>query len=432
MPRALAAVLGAILLSLSLGACSDVLETAPPVAPTSAPTLPPTAEARRSTPDSTPAPPSPSPTPTESPSPTATPEPQELAETPAPRRTPTPAPFEPIDALVVTVTTSHASPSTASRVVRDLSAGSRVSLVDEVRGENWIIGDQDWVPLSHEWEARWYQLDDGSYVYRAFVFLPDGSPLPSGGGGERYVVVSLAQQTAWAMVGTTIVREMPVTTGKPGFETPTGEWRVLGGGRILNERMTSQRAGFDDPSDRYDVQRVLYTQYFAEGGFALHLNYWQPTGVFGATETSHGCVGMLLPDAQFLWMFAQAGTRVIVRESGGPQPVAPVASPTPLPTATPQATAQPDSGVKVFAVQGGSRGGTADLAARSTSGASCTLSYAPASGARIDWPGLGPRTADTAGWLEWKWTVPAGAPPGPGRLTVTCPTGSDSVDFTVR
>ncbi|MCC6238203.1 MAG: L,D-transpeptidase family protein [Dehalococcoidia bacterium] len=355
---------------------------------------------------------------------------------PVPRRTPTPEPFAGTEALVVTATTSHASPSTASRAVRDLAPGSRVSLVDEVRGENWIIGDQDWVPLSHDWETRWYQLDDGSYVYRAFVFLPDAAPLPSGGGGERYVVVSLEQQMAWAMVGTTIVREMPVTTGKPGFETPTGEFRVLGSGRILDERMTSQRAGFDDPNDRYDVQHVLYTQYFAEGGFALHLNYWQPTGVFGATETSHGCVGMLLPDAQFLWMFAQAGTRVIVRESGGPQPVAPVPAPTPLPTASPQPTAQPtaqpESGVKVFAVQGGSRGGAADLAARTTPGTGCTLSFATAGGARIEWPGLGTRTADAGGWLEWKWTVPTDAPPGPGRLTVSCPTGDAAVDFTVR
>lgn len=50
-----------------------------------------------------------------------------------------------------------------------------------------------------------------------------------------------------------------------------------------NERMTSSSAGFDE-SEFYDVQNVLFAQYFAAGGFAMHLNYWQPGGVFGVTR----------------------------------------------------------------------------------------------------------------------------------------------------
>lgn len=363
--------------------------------------------------------------------PTAVPEPTTPTPTPTPAPEPTRAPaaarvFSQVEAQVVTPTVSRAAPSMSAGAVRELPALSQITLVAEEHGENWIIGDQDWVPLWHEWESTWYRLADGSYVHRAFVFLPDGAPLPANAGAERYVIVDLERQTAWAMEGATIVREMPVTTGKRGFETPSGEFRVLGGGRILNERMTSQRAGFDDPNDRYDVERVLYTQYFGEGGFALHLNYWQPTGVFGNVETSHGCVGMLLADAQFLWMFAQEGMRVVVRNSGGPQP---------LPAAPPPSTAptvpSPEA-VKIFAVQDGRPGATAVVAARTVPGTTCALTLAAPTGASWAQPAVGSQVADAGGWLEWTWTIEPGASPGRGVVTVSCPGGNASADFAVR
>ena len=369
---------------------------------------------------------------------TVVPEPSPIpeAETPTPTATleptATPAPavaraFTPVEAQVVTATVSRAAPSMSARAVRELPALSRVGLVAEERGENWIIGDQDWVPVSHAWESTWYRLGDGSYVHRAFVFLPDRAQVPAAGGAERYVIVDLNAQLAWAMEGAAIVREMPITTGKRGFETPSGEFRVLENGRILNERMTSQRAGFDDPNDTYDVERVLYTQYFAEGGFALHLNYWQPTSVFGNVETSHGCIGMLLEDAQFLWMFGRAGMRVVVRNGGGPQPLPP---PPPPPSTLPL---PPVDTVKIFAVRDGAPGATAVVAARTVPGSVCTLTLAGPAGVQWSSPVPASRVADAGGWLEWTWTIEPGAPPGKGSVTVTCPGSSGAwADFSIR
>jgi lipoprotein-anchoring transpeptidase ErfK/SrfK len=59
---------------------------------------------------------------------------------------------------------------------------------------------------------------------------------------------------------------------------------------------------------------VLFTQYFDRQGDALHLNYWRPESAFGAQPTSHGCVGMLLHDAQYLWLFAEPGMRVEIHD----------------------------------------------------------------------------------------------------------------------
>jgi hypothetical protein len=317
--------------------------------------------------------------------------------------------------------------------VRQLAPLSRVTVVGTAVGENWIIGAQDWVPVEQDWERTWYRLEDGSYVYMAFVYLPSrsgGLPSATAASVERYVIVDVSAQMAFAMEGSRVVREMPVTTGKDGFETPLGEFRVLGGGRVANERMTSLRAGIDAPGEQYDVERVLYTQYFLEGGFALHMNYWQPEGVYGGYATSHGCVGFFLDDAQFLWMFGSAGMRVIVREGGGATPVAPAPPPGESLPAAPTPTPPADS-VQIFAAQGAAPGGRAAVAARTTSGVTCTLEVTGSDGVRRELADLAPQSADAGGWLEWHFTIPPGEPPGTASVTVRCPGGADSAPLPV-
>ncbi len=282
---------------------------------------------RTSTATRTPTPPPPTPTPTPEPTVEPTPEP-----TPEP-----PPPFDATTAYIAMSATTYSAPSADSQPIQQLYQGAQVNLVGMVSGDNWIIGDQDWVPLEQAWERTWYLLDDGSYIYRAFVYFPDGES-PFAAGSDRYVIVDLNAQLAWAMDGERVVRQIAITSGKAGFETPTGNFRVMA--RIQNERMTSERAGITGQAEQYDVQRVLYTQYFADGGFALHLNYWQPQEVYGGYPTSHGCVGIPLADAQFLWLFGSGGMRVIVRDGGGatPEPAPPPPPPTEVPAAVPTET----------------------------------------------------------------------------------------------
>ena len=308
----------AIILALAAGCSGDGPQSedrtptptpfvfSPTVTPT---TIPPTEAA------------TPAPTPTE-------------AATPAPTPTPTPA-FEPWTGVVVGGTVpTYAAPNSRSAKVRDVAAYTTVILAGQARGENWIVGDQTWPLAIQDWDTLWYRLDDGSYIYSAYVFLlRAGERAPwDPGPGVRSVVVDTDRQRATAYVGTTAVLTMPITSGKPGFETPIGDYRVFA--RVGNERMTSSQAGFDDPADQYDVRRVLFTQYFASGGFALHLNYWQPNSVFGSYASSHGCVGLLLHDAQYLWMFASSGIPVSIRGVDRRTPT-PTASPTATPPPTP-------------------------------------------------------------------------------------------------
>jgi len=132
--------------------------------------------------------------------------------------------------------------------------------------------------------------------------------LPPVGPEERWVLVDLSDQTVTAMVGRDPYHTALATTGKDGWETPTGTFQI--NYRVYDETMTSASIGAEE---YYVLDHVLFTQYFTTEGHALHLNYWRPDSVFGNERTSHGCAGMRYSDAEFFWNFANYGTRVVVQ-----------------------------------------------------------------------------------------------------------------------
>jgi lipoprotein-anchoring transpeptidase ErfK/SrfK len=134
------------------------------------------------------------------------------------------------------------------------------------------------------------------------------------GPDERWIAVNLTTQRAMAFVGAQPVRVALVTTGMPGWETPTGDFSVYR--RVENETMDSLGLGIPiDSPEGWFVDNVLYTQYIFSG-VTLHYNYWRPQSYFGNTPSSHGCVGLGYSDAKFFWDFADIGTRVVVYEEG--------------------------------------------------------------------------------------------------------------------
>jgi hypothetical protein len=203
---------------------------------------------------------------------------------------------------------AHTEASTASAVTRTLGEGQAISIEEVVPGENWIVGDQTFYVPGQGWHDQWYRLSEGDYVYFAWVYVPgEGEVQPwEAGEGERWVDVDTATQTLSAGVGDTAVFTAGITSGKPQTPTPPGTYAVHT--RIESETMQSAQ-----PGDEYLVRNVLFTQYFSGSGHALHLNYWQPDSVFGQTATSHGCVGLMIHDAQWMWQFGQVGMRVTVR-----------------------------------------------------------------------------------------------------------------------
>ena len=204
-------------------------------------------------------------------------------------------------------------PSTANPETGTLYDGQSVRVVATVKGENWLVGSQTWVSSIPDWTTDWYQLDDGSFVYSAFVFtlLPDEtSPTRNTGGAEKWIDVNLTNQTVSAMIGDQAIHIALASTGSADFPTPAGTHHIEPDGRVPLIDMTASQAGYSPQQATYNVERVLFTQYFDRTGNAIHLNYWRPAEVYGNTPTSHGCVGLQLHDAQYLWLFGEPGMRV--------------------------------------------------------------------------------------------------------------------------
>jgi hypothetical protein len=257
-------------------------------------------------------------TPTPTPPPTAVftslPPPTE-EPTPAPTATPSLAPGAAI--IVGGEVRTRGDPSTVNPAVGVRQDGETVNIVGVVQGENWMVGAQTWVSSTPAWASEWLQLDDGSYVFGAFVFrlAPDEtSPFIDPEGQEKWIDVSISTQTVTAMVGDRAVYTALATTGSPEFPTPKGSHVIQPDGRIALERMTASQAGYAPGQAQYDVERVLFTQYFDRYGNALHLNYWRPEEVYGTMATSHGCVGLRLHDAQYFWLFGEPGMRVEIHD----------------------------------------------------------------------------------------------------------------------
>jgi lipoprotein-anchoring transpeptidase ErfK/SrfK len=116
----------------------------------------------------------------------------------------------------------------------------------------------------------------------------------------HWIEVNLSLQYLTAWEGNTKVKGTLVSTGKPGFDTPTGTYYILT--RYRYQTMSGCIQG-----ECYYVPDVPFVQYFTNYGHALHGAYWHND--FGNVR-SHGCVNLPLPFAEWLWYWATYGTKV--------------------------------------------------------------------------------------------------------------------------
>ena len=117
-------------------------------------------------------------------------------------------------------------------------------------------------------------------------------PAPIGTGAGRRVEVLLDRQLALAIDSGQVIRVMDVSTGKPGFETPAGSFRVF----------RKEQRSWSVP---YKVW-LPWASYFV-GGVAFHEYPDIPP-----SPASHGCVRVPRWDAQWLYQQTPIGTTVTV------------------------------------------------------------------------------------------------------------------------
>jgi lipoprotein-anchoring transpeptidase ErfK/SrfK len=127
-------------------------------------------------------------------------------------------------------------------------------------------------------------------------------PARSGAGGKS-IVVDLSQQHLYAYEGETIVFDTAVSTGRDGFNTPPGNFRVYA--KLPSQTMEGTIGG-----EYYRVPNVPSVMYI-NGGVAIHGTYWHD--MFGIRRMSHGCINVPLGAAAWLYKWAPGGTPVQVR-----------------------------------------------------------------------------------------------------------------------
>ncbi|MCG8553950.1 MAG: L,D-transpeptidase [Proteobacteria bacterium] len=111
----------------------------------------------------------------------------------------------------------------------------------------------------------------------------------------HWIHVDVEQQVVVAYEGDNPVFATLVSTGKPGFDTPGGLFRIQS--KHISMTMDDDRT----PGEVYSIEDVPWAMFF-DRNFALHGAFWHNR--FGRPR-SHGCVNLSPADAR--WLFRWAG-----------------------------------------------------------------------------------------------------------------------------
>ena len=151
---------------------------------------------------------------------------------------------------------------------------------------------------------------------------PHGYWNGDGVSGSPKIVVHLSEQRAYFYKAKRLVGESTISTGKPGFSTPPGHYRVIQKdknhvssefGDYIDDDGNVVKSNIDVRKDskprgtHFDGARMPYCMHF-NGGYAMHEGYVPPYAA------SHGCIRLPKGMAEHFFNAAPEGTSVIVKE----------------------------------------------------------------------------------------------------------------------
>ena len=186
-------------------------------------------------------------------------------------------------------------------------------------------------------DGNWHWVDDKKLHYRPKEYWPAhatirvrsdlegikiGDRLWGGKGkslklttGDRIIAVTdAAAHSMTVYKNDAVINELPVTTGKPGFETRNGVKVVLGKEYFVRMRGTSIGIA-EGSSDSYDLP-VYYATRVTWSGEYVHAAPWS-VGSQGYANVSHGCTGMSTSNAEWFFETVHEGDVVQVVNSEG-------------------------------------------------------------------------------------------------------------------
>ncbi|NUT30087.1 MAG: L,D-transpeptidase, partial [Streptomyces sp.] len=186
-------------------------------------------------------------------------------------------------------------------------------------------------------EGTWHWVDDKELHYRPKEYWPTGAtirarsnldgvkisdrmwggkvkPLKITTGDQVIAVTDAATHQLTLYRNGEEVRSIPVTTGKPGYETRNGVKVVLGKEYFVRMRGTSIGIA-EGSADSYDLP-VYYATRVTWSGEYVHAAPWS-VGSQGYANVSHGCTGMSTANAEWFFDNVREGDVVKVINSYG-------------------------------------------------------------------------------------------------------------------
>lgn len=135
--------------------------------------------------------------------------------------------------------------------------------------------------------------------------------------GTRMIsTVDIDKHTLTVRKNGKILRVIPITTGKAGFQTRKGTKVIMS--RETSRQMNSETTGIGrDNAEYYDVN-VKWAMRLTYSGEFLHAAPWS-VGSQGRANVSHGCTGMSTANAE--WLFNQSKVGDVVTYVGGSRPM---------------------------------------------------------------------------------------------------------------
>jgi lipoprotein-anchoring transpeptidase ErfK/SrfK len=152
-------------------------------------------------------------------------------------------------------------------------------------------------------------MSAGDYLWNNAVVVPPAA-------SNIRIVVSIADQKLYLYRAARLVAVSTVSTGKPGHDTPTGDFKIL------------QKA-VKHLSNQYDDASMPYMQRITWDGVAIH------AGRDPGYAASHGCVRVPIAFAKRLYAITRLGARVTITDESLADmlPAAPAAAPLEAPSA---------------------------------------------------------------------------------------------------
>ena len=122
-------------------------------------------------------------------------------------------------------------------------------------------------------------------------------------GQQRMVLVDAPNFRAFAFENGQTLKSVPITTGKTGFETPTGTY-------LIKRKIAISTMKACSNGECWSVPNIKWQSYFTNEGHAIHAS--AAPGAVGRYNISHVCVGMYENDAKWFYDWAVVGTPVVI------------------------------------------------------------------------------------------------------------------------